>query len=588
MKHSFKLKLIFSYICVILVSLGGIAFFLDRTLEDNSLRNLTSSLVTEARLIERQIPLEELKNGDITSLEALAKELSSRTQARITVISIQGKVLADSGKEPGEIPQMENHSDRPEVRTALAGETGIDTRYSATLKIAMLYVALPLKQDGTVAGILRLALPEESVQRTLFEVRKAVFLGLFFALSFAFVFGSVIAAAVLRPINRMIQVSMKYSKGDFSSRILPGPDDEIGKLAQTLNAMAQEIEDKITEIKTQNQEFSAIFNSMADGVIAVDKDTRILSVNPTIETIFGISRSAVGKLFLEAVPNNDLYEIVIAALRDSRPFSQELALVWPVQKIFKVNATPILGPSSSRGCLLVIHDITEMRRLETVRSDFVANVSHELKTPLTSIKGFVETLLEGALEDKENSRAFLRIIQDHAERLNNLVNDLLELSHLESRQISLAKEGFDLRLLTGEVLSGFRSQLKKRNLTAENNVEAVTMNTDKNRISQVLTNLIDNAIKYTTERTAITIYSETTPGMIKITVKDEGPGIPVKDLPRLFERFYRVDKARSREMGGTGLGLSIVKHIVELHGGSVGVESVEAAGSQFWFTLPIK
>ena len=352
-------------------------------------------------------------------------------------------------------------------------------------------------------------------------------------------------------------------------------------------ARIKALESEINRLKTENSRAAAILDSMIEGVIAVDSESRILSVNPTTEKIFNVTPSVVGKIFLEAIPNNDLYEVINSALKKGEAFSQELTLVWPVQRIFRVNASPILGAQSVIGCLLVIHDITEMRRLERVRSDFVANVSHELKTPLTSIKGFVETLLEGALEDKENSREFLRIIQEHTDRLNNMVNDLLELSSLESRQAGLRKEKFDLRSLSEQVLAGFQSQLKKKSLAAENRVEETMVSADKDRINQVITNLVDNAIKYTSANTRITLLSEKLPGAVKIIVKDEGPGIPAKDIPRLFERFYRVDKARSRELGGTGLGLSIVKHIVELHGGSAGVDSLEGAGSSFWFTLPL-
>jgi len=236
---------------------------------------------------------------------------------------------------------------------------------------------------------------------------------------------------------------------------------------------------------------------------------------------------------------------------------------------------------------VVVHDITEIRRLETVRSDFVANVSHELKTPLTSIKGFVETLLEGALDDKENNRNFLKIIRDHAERLDSLVNDLLSLSHLESKEIMLKKTSFNLRQQVEGVISGFRSQFKKKDIEIKNGLSAdISVTADKDRLEQVIINLIDNAIKFNKKKGFVRIFGEEINGKVKIIVEDSGIGIPEKDIPRIFERFYRVDKARSRELGGTGLGLSIVKHIIELHNGSAGVESTEGLGSKFWFILP--
>jgi two-component system, OmpR family, phosphate regulon sensor histidine kinase PhoR len=587
-KRSFKLKLIFSYFLIVLISFGFISFFLDRQLEEDSLRDIKALLVNQANLIESQIPAESLEKEDIAFLESLVNALSPKIKCRISVVKADGKVLADSERSQDEVSVMENHRNRPEVRTALGDETGVDTRYSSTLKTDMLYVAMPLKDRNEIVGVIRLALPLESVQRALFEIRKTIFMGLLFALGLAFILGSVIAGKIINPINRMINVSRKYSEGDFSRRIMHGSKDEIDELADTLNKMAQDIEDKIKEVRTQNQQLAAIFNSMIEGVIVVDRAGRIVSINPAIEKIFGVSKKdAEGRLFLEAIRNNDMTELINDILKKGEPSSREINLVLPVRGIFQLNATPFFDNQIVNGCLVVIHDITEIRRLETMRSDFVANVSHELKTPLTSIKGFVETLLESALDDKENNRNFLRIIQDHTERLNNLVNDLLALSHLESKEITLERRDFNLSQLADEVVMGFRSQLKEKGMGIKNDLPAdLSVKADRERIGQVFTNLIDNAIKFNREKGSIRIYNQDSGGKVKITVEDSGIGIPEKDISRIFERFYRVDKAHSRELGGTGLGLSIVKHIIELHNGSVGVESAEGLGSRFWFTLP--
>ncbi|MDD5538705.1 MAG: ATP-binding protein, partial [Candidatus Omnitrophica bacterium] len=326
-----------------------------------------------------------------------------------------------------------------------------------------------------------------------------------------------------------------------------------------------------------------------EGVIVIDRAGHIVSVNPSIEKIFGFSKNDVeGKIFLDAVRNNDIAEVIKSVLGHGKPLSTEITLVYPVRRIFEVNATPVFDNEAVNGCLVVIHDITEMRRLETVRSDFVANVSHELKTPLTSIKGFVETLLEGALDDKKNNRGFLKIIQEHADRLDRLVDDLLSLSHLESKEIVLQRDDCHLYQLVQGVIPGFGSQLKKKNIEIKNELpQGLTLRVDKTRIEQVFINLIDNGIKFNKENGFVKICSRELDGKIHISVEDSGIGIPQKDIPRIFERFYRVDKARSRELGGTGLGLSIVRHIVELHGGNVGVESTEGFGSKFWFTLPV-
>jgi two-component system phosphate regulon sensor histidine kinase PhoR len=587
-KNSFKYKLIFSYIFIILFSFSFVAYFLDKSLEENSLQEIKSSLINQTYLVESQISKTDLKNEDIHELETKVLALSSKMKSRLTIVNNIGKVLAESEKLEADVLKMPSHVDRPEIKAALAGGLGEEIRYSSTLKIDMLYIALPIWDNNQILGAVRLALPLASVQKTLASVRKAIFLSLFFALGLSFVLGSLLAQAIIKPINKIIHISRRFSNGDFSHKILLDSKNEIGELADTLNRMADSLEDKIKKVEIKNQQLKAILESMVEGIIVTDEFGHIISLNPTVKKIFNISEQNIeGKLFLEIIRNNDILDIVNHVLKKGKFKSCELSLVWPVQKIFEINATPIFGQDSVNGCLLVIHDITEIRRLETMRRDFVANVSHELKTPLTSIKGFVETLLEGALEDKENSRHFLQIIQGHTNRLDNLVNDLLDLSHLESQEIKVEKEKVNLKALTNDILASFRSQFKKRSIQASNDLSSdVFLTANKDKIGQVLSNLIDNAIKFNRENGFIKIYSQDQEDKIKIVVEDSGIGIPVKDIPRIFERFYRVDKARSRELGGTGLGLSIVKHIVELHGGRVGVESTEGLGAKFWFTLP--
>jgi len=345
---------------------------------------------------------------------------------------------------------------------------------------------------------------------------------------------------------------------------------------------------RIAELEKENSVIQSILGSMVEGVIALDKDSRIVSVNPAIESVFDIKKKeAEGKFFLEAIRNNNIAEIIILVLNIKKVLSKEINLVWPVQKIFQVNATPIFEKGSISGCLLVIHDITEIRKLETIRRDFVANVSHELKTPLTSIKGFVETLLEGGIDDLENARHFLKIVQEHANRLDNLITDLLDLSSIESKPRELEIEDLRLKDMMDKVILGFKSQLKKKSIQVTNDLAlGLALKANKDKMEQVFTNLIDNAIKFNKEGGFIKAYSHGLGDKIKITIEDSGSGISPKDIPRIFERFYRVDKARSRELGGTGLGLAIVKHIIELHGGNVGVESTEGLGSKFFFTLP--
>ncbi len=588
-KNTFRFKLFFSYVFIVIISFGVIAFFLDKNLENESLKVIEASLISQARLIENQITAENLKKEDTSYLDGFVKKIRDEVKCRLTIINLKGKVLADS-EEPREfLPKLENHRYRPEVMAALEGRIGSNMRYSKTLKIDMLYVALPITDKGSIIGVLRLALPLVSVEAILSTIRKTVLKSFILAVLLAFIVGSLLARSIANPINKIIQVSRNISEGDFSHRIFLNSKDEIRKLADTINQMAQDIEDKLKKIQTQNQRLKAVLDSMIEGVIVVDKSGVVISANPAIEKIFDIKIQDVeGNFFLESIRNNDIAELIALALKEGQFISRELKIVLPAQKTFQVNVSAVFDQEGQvSGCLAVVHDITELKRLETVRSDFVANVSHELKTPLTSIKGFIETLLEGALEDKENSREFLKIIQNHTERLDNLINDLLSLSHIESREIKLKIDSINLHDLVNKIYSGFRSQIKKRSIEVKNGLPVDSLiRADVDRVEQVLTNLIGNAIKFNKEKGSINIYSEDSKDSVKIIVEDSGIGIPPKDIPRRFERFYRVDKARSRELGGTGLGLSIVKHIVELHGGNVGLESVEGLGSKFWFTLP--
>ncbi len=588
--RSLKLKLIFSYVFVIIFTFGVFAFLLDKNLEENSLRDLKLSLANQAQLIESQLSLKPIIQEEIPTLEKIVKELSPKIKSRITIVDTKGQVLADSEKLLSEIPNMENHATRPEIKLALTGLVGGEVRYSSTLKMNMLYVAAPIKSREGIAGVIRLALPLSNVEKMLNGIRNSIIFSIIFALVLAVILGTLITSGIIKPINKIIHVSRKFSSGDFTHKIYHESKDEIGELADTLNKMAKDIEDKVKDVSVKSQQLNAIFNSMIEGVIVIDRHGHIISINQTIEKIFAITRQSVeGKIFLEVVHNNDIAEVIYATIKSAKQVSKEITLVYPVQSIFEVNATPIFESGSVSGCIVVIHDISGIRRLETMRRDFIANVSHELKTPLTSIKGFVETLLEGALEDKENNRNFLQIIQEHANRLDKLVNDLLSLSHLESKGIVINRSEFNLNNQLNEIVAGFKSQIKSKGIAITSQLpKELIISGDKDRLEQVLVNLIDNAIKFNKDKGYIKIFAQDYSGNIKIIIEDSGMGIPQRDIPRIFERFYRVDKARSRQLGGTGLGLSIVKHIVELHGGTVGVESAEGLGSKFWFSLPIR
>ncbi|HQP91198.1 MAG TPA: ATP-binding protein [Candidatus Omnitrophota bacterium] len=584
-----KYKIFLSYVIVILFSFGLIAYFLDKNLEQFSLSEIKSSLSNQALLVESQIPAQKVIDKDLLYLSSLTFSLAEKIKGRVTLIDRQGAVLADSATDVLNLKFLENHLNRPEVRTALGGKISEEIRYSPTLKTDMFYIAIPLKKDATILGVVRLALPMTRVKKELQVVRNTITFSFILAIILALAMGSLLSRMIVMPMKKIIHGARLFSAGEFGHKIMFDSHDEIGELVLVLNKMAQDIEDKISQIELNNQHLAAIFQSMIEGIIVTDKDSRILSINSPAENIFEIEKDkACGRLFIEAIANNDMAELISEVMEKGEFISKELVLSWPMQKIFRINASAIYEKEDIAGCLLIIHDITEARKAEVMRKDFVANVSHELKTPLTSIKGFVETLLEGALEDKENAKNFLGIIKDHADRLDNLVNDLLSLSYLESKQAVLVKQKIGLKKLVEETLSGFSVRLKEKSLKIKEGVGPdLIINADRDKIGQVLTNLIDNAIKFNVSGGTVEISADNIENGTRVVVSDTGIGIPQKDIPRIFERFYRVDRARSRQMGGTGLGLSIVRHIVELHGGRVGVESSEGSGSRFFFVLPV-
>lgn len=337
--------------------------------------------------------------------------------------------------------------------------------------------------------------------------------------------------------------------------------------------------------------YKAILSSMTEGVVVLDKSGNIIIANSAIRKIFDLNdRELTGLSTLEVIRNYDLHVFLNEVLQAKKPMTKEIEMLSPVNKIFEIHASPFWQENGDfKGVVAVFYDITELRKLERIRSEFVANVSHELRTPLSSIKGYVETLLDGAINDSENNMKFLNIINEHTKRLDRLINDLLDLSKIETKRIELKLEVLNIKDTINKVISLLKTKTDEREITIETNIpeDLLQIKADKNKLEQVFFNLLDNAIKFNVDKGRITISVEILADKIRIDISDTGIGIPEKDLPRIFERFYRVDKTRSRELGGTGLGLSIIKHIVELHEGTVSVESKLNKGSKFSFTLPL-
>ena len=583
-----KFRVLLSYV-VVLFALSVTAFFLDRSLEKHALDDLRSSMGTQAGLIAVQLDLPRLLKEDTGYLDALVKKLGYGTSSRITIISASGRVLGDSSRPYAEMLKLENHHNRPEILEAAGHDAASLTRYSSTLKEGMLYLAVPVRERARLAGFVRLAMPLAGVERMLASLRRVVVLSFTLSALFALAMGWLVIWLAAGPFGEIIRGSKRFAGGDFQYRIPLQSSGELKKLAGTLNAMAGEISRRMREAELRRLELEAAFRDIDEGIVVTDGAGVITRMNPRAELLMGAlgGRTAAGMRLSEMPAGEELAAAALKALSSGRPVSREIEPAAAPGLVLSVTASPISENGAIGGCVLTARDITEPRRLEEMRKEFVANVSHELKTPLTAIRGYAETLLNGALEDAGNGPAFVRTIQEQAVRLDNLVNDLLKISYAESGRAVLQRSELGLKELVGEAAHGLKALLDRKRVEFQNLVEAgLKVNADRDKISQVLVNLLDNAAKYGKEKGSLKVSAEDLGDRIKVCAADSGPGIPAAHLPRIFERFYRVDKARSREMGGTGLGLSIVKHLVELHGGAVGVESAEGRGSTFWFTLP--
>jgi two-component system phosphate regulon sensor histidine kinase PhoR len=578
-----------SYFLVILICLLAVALYTSFVLNRFHLDQTASDLEVISLINEEHVR-GLLLAGDAAAVDRYCKELGRKAGIRITVIEPSGKVIGDTAKDP---TLMERHDDRPEIREALRGKKGESIRFSNTVRQNLMYVAVPLISDGKVLAVVRTSLPMTSVSRTLRSTFWNLTLGGLVIAFLAGILGLVISRRIARPLEEMKRGAERFSNGDFSHRLPVSDSIELGGLAESMNEMAEQLDERIRTVVKQRGELEAILASMMEGVIAVDRDTRILSLNRTAAALLSADPgTAQGKILQEVVRNRELQRFVTQALESAGPVEGEIILHHDGDRYLQAHGTQLRDEGSAQmGALVVLNDVTRLRKLETFRRDFVANVSHELRTPITSIKGFVETLADGALEDRDKAVKFLGIINRHTDRLSELIEDLLTLSRLDQgagegdKRIRL--EPTAVRELLEAAIEICRAKAESRDvaisLTCRPSLEA---NLNHSLVEQALVNLIDNAIKYSPRGGEVDIEARAADDRVVISVRDNGIGIDEKHMPRLFERFYRVDKARSRDLGGTGLGLAIVKHVAQAHGGSVGVDSRPGAGSTFFLYFP--
>lgn len=585
--HWKLMVMLFGTVSVILL---GTYVYLQSHLKTHFVAQMENTLRREVHLNKNLI--ESTLSGGLSQQQAnqIAHTIGRNLKVRATIIRADGTVMGDSELSDLQLRDVENHLERPEVQEAFTSGFGQSERYSRTIKQRMLYMAVPLVvKEKEIPWIVRVAVPVAEVaglERKLGRIiAAAVFLA--FLCSAALSFG--VSLYVSQPLSEMAAIARSMARGDFSKKIYISSKDEVGDLAAALNQMSEEIREMIGRVTGEEAKFSAVLSSMQAGVMVTDEKGRIVLLNPSLRKLFMVDVPAEGKLPIEVIRNAAVQDIATRALQGVRALaSDEVQLNVPQERFIQVNGAPIVREGRCTGAIIVFHDITELKRLERIRKDFVANVSHELRTPIASIKGYAETLLDGALQDPQHAKEFIRIIYENSDRLAKLIEDLLDLSKIESGKMKIAFLPVDIADAFQRAVAVIANQASSKAISIQSTIpaELPKVLADETRLSQVFVNLLDNAVKYTPEKGTVTVTVSVKDRFVQVDITDTGPGIPPNDLSRIFERFYRVDKAHSRELGGTGLGLSIVKHIVQIHGGSVWAESEPGAGSTFSFTIP--
>ncbi len=584
MRRSIRWRIALPYVLLILLVLGGLSVYLSNSFRQIYLENLESEMAAQARLVADAAAPLMAQPGDSSALNALARRDAGLASARITLVRADGVVLGNSDADPA---AMENHLSRPEVQKALAGQTAADIRHSSTLQTDLLYVAVPITSGGQALGVARVAISLAQVQAQQNNILETALLAAAAALVVAVALAVPIAGFTVRPLGQLTQAARQLAAGEASATSLPFSRDEIGELAQAFKDMATQLRSQIGALQAEQGKLAAVLAGMTDGVAIVDADGKIQLINPAAKRMFQVSESeALGHSVVEVLRHHQLVELWQRCSETSEQQSTTLEL--SVEHLFLQSIALPLGEAMQGSILLLFQDLTQIRRLETIRRDFVSNVSHELRTPLASLKALAETLNEGALEDPPAARRFLLRMDTEIDTLTQMVQELLELSRIESGRVPLKRRPRSPMELLQAPVERMRLQAERAglNMSLECTEDLPAVSADAERITQVLVNLLHNAIKFTPPGGQITVSAKKQGEWVVFSVQDSGVGIPSQDLTRIFERFYKADRARSG--GGTGLGLSIARHVVEAHGGRIWVDSIKGQGSTFYFTLPVQ
>jgi two-component system phosphate regulon sensor histidine kinase PhoR len=568
------------------VALAVVLLIAGPTLDRRARHDAFVTLVAEARLMARVVEEEVARGTAPDDLDPIVDAAARDVEARVTVIDPGGRVVADSALSGAALRAVENHGSRPEVVAAFAGKAARAERLSATVGVALLYAAVPVRRGGRVVGVVRLSRGIGGIEEQGRALWRAAALALLLAVLVTGLVSALLSASLGRSLREIMDAAREYAKGNLAARIKVRREDELGELARIINQSADRLQGQVAEIARDRGRTEAILSGMDDGVLAVDHRGTVILANASLTSTLELA-APLGRHYLDVIHQRDVGSLIEEVLRTEERREAEVEMAH-LQRAFAITGVPFPGEEGMpQGAILTFNDATERRRLEHVRRDFVANASHELRTPLTSIRGFVEALEDGALLDPEKQTRFLGKIRTHADRMTALVQDLLELSRLESGVRAPELEETLPSEVAEEVMASFTGAAARKGISLRRtDAGAPAVQTDPERLRRILDNLVDNAVKYTPEGGRVEIRTAAgDDGSARIEVADDGPGITEEHIGRIFERFYRVDKARSRELGGTGLGLSIVKHLAESLGATVTVDSEPGRGSRFVVAL---
>ncbi len=585
MRSRFFWKLYGSYVVLSVLTVATVGVLVGKRITADSLSTVENSLHVRAVLL-RDVSVQSFEQAD--SLQSRVATLGTEADTRFTVISADGTVIADSDADPA---TMDNHGTRPEVLAARDHGSGTSTRFSRTVERRMMYHALAIREGDELVGYVRSALPLTAIEERLGDLQQVIVSAGVIVTLVAILVGLFVTRRVTSSLVSMTGVAEAIAGGMYSKRVETRSKDEIGKLSSAFNKMATELEQRIATITEDRGKLLAVLSGMVEGVVAVDRDLRVLHLNASAARVLDVDNGgSIGKPIGEVTNFDKVHETIGQAIKQAKEVTDEISLhVDARERIVELHAAPLRdGHPMPSGVVLVLHDLTELRRLETVRQDFVANVSHELKTPITAIRGLIETVMDDGEMPAQTRNRFLRKVQDQSMRLSLLVTDLLTLSRLESEDGVLHSETVELRgVVRGSVRTFQATAEEKRvSLSVDMPETPLKVSGDWDALELVVNNLLDNALKYTPSGGSINVRMRSESDEVFVEIEDSGIGISPDHHDRIFERFYRVDKARSRELGGTGLGLSIVKHVCKVHGGAVAVRSVPGSGATFTVRLP--